>query len=274
MQDILQEIIVHKRQEVAEQQGKVSLSELQQKVYALQKEERGCRQYSMKAALANSSTGIIAEFKRRSPSKGWINEKADVASITQSYVHAGASALSVLTDSSFFGGCLEDIIQIRQSVEIPILRKDFIVDEYQLFEARAVGANAILLIASVLTVEECKRLAEKAHELQLEVLLEIHHEGELNHINSSIDMLGVNNRNLGTFVTSISNSIQLIDKLPKELLLISESGISEPETIKQLRGLGFRGFLIGETFMKTEKAGETLQGFIHEINRITENKRL
>lgn len=274
MKDILQEIIAYKRQEVAAYKQVVSLAELQQNVYELQKEEGSSRQYSMKKALLNSSTGIIAEFKRRSPSKGWINENADVVSITQAYVNAGASALSVLTDSKFFGGCLEDIMDIRNSIELPILRKDFIVDEYQLYEARAVGANAILLIASVLTVEECKQFAEKAHELQLEVLLEIHHEGELNHINSSIDMLGVNNRNLGTFVTSISNSIQLVDKLPKEQLLISESGISEPASISQLRELGYRGFLIGETFMKTEKVGDTLQEFISEINRIGETKRL
>lgn len=274
MKDILQEIIAYKRQEVAAYKQVVSLAELQQNVYELQKEEGSSRQYSMKKALLNSSTGIIAEFKRRSPSKGWINENADVVSITQAYVNAGASALSVLTDSKFFGGCLEDIMDIRNSIELPILRKDFIVDEYQLYESRAVGANAILLIASVLTVEECKQFAEKAHELQLEVLLEIHHEGELNHINSSIDMLGVNNRNLGTFVTSISNSIQLVDKLPKEQLLISESGISEPASISQLRELGYRGFLIGETFMKTEKVGDTLQEFISEINRIGETKRL
>ena len=183
------------------------------------------------------------------------------------YEAAGASALSILTDEKYFGGSLKDIRSARPHVQLPILRKDFIIDEYQLYQARIVGADAILLIAAALKKEQCKALALKAHELELEVLLEIHNEQELEYIDENIDMVGVNNRNLGSFHTEVENSFRLAEKLPEEMLRISESGISSPETVKQLRAAGFRGFLIGENFMKTPAPGEALKEFITQLEK-------
>lgn len=217
---------------------------------------------SMRACLSASPSGIIAEFKRRSPSKGWIKENAQADIIPPAYEAAGASALSILTDEKFFGGNLKDIRTVRSKVQLPILRKDFIIDEYQLYQARIVGADAILLIAAALRKEQCRMLAAKAHELGLEVLLEIHSEQELEYIEDNIDMVGVNNRNLGTFHTDVENSFRLAEKLPKEILLVSESGISSPQTVRQLRAAGFRGFLIGENFMKAPQPGDALKEFI------------
>lgn len=217
---------------------------------------------SMRACLSASPSGIIAEFKRRSPSKGWIKENAQADIIPPAYEAAGASALSILTDEKFFGGNLKDIRTVRSKVQLPILRKDFIIDEYQLYQARIVGADAILLIAAALRKEQCRMLAAKAHELGLEVLLEIHSEQELEYIEDNIDMVGVNNRNLGTFHTDVENSFRLAEKLPKEMLLVSESGISSPQTVRQLRAAGFRGFLIGENFMKAPQPGDALKEFI------------
>jgi len=265
MQDILQEIIAHKRTEVAAQK-KLVPSELldQQLVQVMQRPTR-----SMREALSSSPTGIIAEFKRRSPSKGWIFPDAKVEEVVPAYEQAGASACSILTDSQFFGGSLEDLIAARKLVSLPLLRKEFIIDPYQLAEARIAGADAILLIAAVLTPEECFALAEAAHALQLEVLLEIHSESELGHLNACIDMLGINNRNLGTFHTTLNHSYHLAAKMREadnDLLLVSESGISEPSTVSELREKGFRGFLIGETFMRGGTPGETLSTFIKGIN--------
>ena len=219
----------------------------------------------MKQALASSKSGVIAEFKRRSPSKGWIKQDARPEEIVLSYATAGASALSILTDEKFFGGSLKDIRIARPLVEIPILRKDFIIDEYQLYQAKIVGADAVLLIAAALEQERCNELTEKAHSLGLEVLLEIHSPEELSYINEKIDMVGINNRNLGTFFTDVENSFRLAGQLPQDAVLVSESGISDPEIVKRLRTAGFRGFLIGETFMKTEQPGETLQNFLQAI---------
>jgi len=182
------------------------------------------------------------------------------------YIAAGASALSILTDEKFFGGSLKDIRTARPLVNIPILRKDFIIDEYQLFQAKIVGADAILLIAAALEADQCHALAAKAHELGLEVLLEIHTAEELPFINKEIDMIGINNRNLGTFFTDVENSFRLAGQLPQDALLVSESGISDPETVKRLRKAGFRGFLIGETFMKTQQPGQKLKEFINDLN--------
>ena len=182
------------------------------------------------------------------------------------YIAAGASALSILTDEKFFGGSLKDIRTARPLVNIPILRKDFIIDEYQLFQAKIVGADAILLIAAALEADQCHALAAKAHELGLEVLLEIHTAEELPFINKEIDMVGINNRNLGTFFTDVENSFRLAGQLPQDALLVSESGISDPETVKRLRKAGFRGFLIGETFMKTQQPGQQLKEFINDLN--------
>ena len=269
MKDILSEIIAHKQTEIELQKQTVSPEQLQEQAGVIIRENAAHRR-SMKQALAASSTGIISEFKRRSPSKGWINEAAQAEEIPASYEAAGAAALSILTDEKFFGGTLRDIRTARPLVRIPILRKDFIIDEYQLLQACIVGADAVLLIAACLSPEQCSTLTTQAHELGLEVLLEIHSPSELSYINKEVDMVGVNNRNLGSFVTDVENSFRIARQLreathgPAYPLLVSESGISDPETICRLRATGFRGFLIGETFMKTANPGETLKEFIQD----------
>lgn len=275
--DILSEIIAHKRTEVELQKQSVSPEQLREQVQKLMGSSSAPR-HSMRQALASSPTGIIAEFKRRSPSKGWIYETAKAEEIPAAYETAGASALSILTDEKFFGGSLQDICMARPLVGIPILRKDFIIDEYQLLQARNVGADAVLLIAACLTQEECATLTARAHILGLEVLLEIHTFSELAYINEDVDMVGVNNRNLGTFVTDVENSFHIAEELrqilattqdssdsPSLPLLVSESGISHPETICRLRTAGFRGFLIGETFMKTHRPEDALKDFISPL---------
>ena len=262
MKDILEEIIAHKRIETARLREIASIDDL-----CVLCRERGPG-ISMKASLEASPVGIIAEFKRRSPSKGWIKREADASVIPAAYERAGASALSILTDECFFGGSLNDIRTARPLVGLPILRKDFIIDEYQLYRAKAAGADAVLLIAACLTVGECRVLAAEARNLGLETLLEIHSERELDYIGEHIDMVGVNNRNLGTFHTDVENSFRLAERLPKDLLKVSESGISRPSVIKALREVGYRGFLIGETFMKAEHPWETLKTFTEEYGAI------
>lgn len=260
--DILEEIIAHKRIEIAAQEQNVPISFLED---SLEKNDDMAKVHSMKASLAASATGIIAEFKRRSPSKDWINRDADAKVVPASYQQAGASALSILTDEHFFGGGLRDIRAARPTVSLPILRKDFIISRYQLLQAKAAQADAVLLIAAALSKEECNALACEAHKLGLEVLLEMHHEGELDYVNEYVDMAGINNRNLGTFHTDVENSFRMAEKLPADILKVSESGISNPQTVKLLRQEGFRGFLIGETFMKTANPGNTLSTFIKEL---------
>lgn len=297
--DILSEITDHKRIEVELQKQAVSPEQLREQVRDLMENSPAPRR-SMKRALASSPAGIIAEFKRRSPSKGWIYETAKADEIPAAYEAAGASAISILTDEKFFGGSLRDIRMTRPLVDIPILRKDFIIDEYQLLQARIAGADAVLLIAACLTQEECADLTARAHALGLEVLLEIHSPRELAYISKDVDMVGVNNRNLGTFVTDVENSFRIAGQLrqtiagvrnisdarnipdaqntsdtPRNLpLLVSESGISHPETICRLRTAGFRGFLIGETFMKTPQPGDALKGFIQGIEETEAQKSL
>ena len=275
--DILSEIIAHKRTEVELQKQSVSPEQLREQVQKLM-ESSSVPRHSMRQALASSPTGIIAEFKRRSPSKGWIYETAKAEEIPAAYETAGASALSILTDEKFFGGSLRDISTARPLVDIPILRKDFIIDEYQLLQARIVGARSVFLFAACLTQKECTTLTTQAHALGLEVLLEIHNPSELPYINKEVDMLGVNNRNLGTFVTDVKNSFRIARQLQQAIgskkgasdvrnmpILVSESGISHLETIRSLRAAGFRGFLIGEAFMKTDHPGDTLKDFISPI---------
>lgn len=207
-------------------------------------------------------TGIIAEFKRKSPSKGLINGLAQVADVTQAYNAAGASALSVLTDSDFFGGSKEDLIAARRANEIPLLRKDFIIDEYQILEAKAWGADIILLIAAILSPTQINNLAMFAKELQLNVLLEVHNEKELeSSICPHLDAIGVNNRNLADFTVNVQNSFRLVGKIPDQFLKISESAISSPQTISSLKTVGFNGFLIGENFMKTNNPGLAMSEF-------------
>ena len=297
--DILSEITDHKRIEVELQKQAVSPEQLREQVRDLMENSPAPRR-SMKRALASSPAGIIAEFKRRSPSKGWIYKTAKADEIPAAYEAAGASAISILTDEKFFGGSLRDIRTARPLVDIPILRKDFIIDEYQLLQAHIAGADAVLLIAACLTQEECADLTAQAHALGLEVLLEIHSPRELAYISKDVDMVGVNNRNLGTFVTDVENSFRIAGQLrqtiagvrnisdarnvpdaqdssdpPRNLpLLVSESGISHPETICRLRTAGFRGFLIGETFMKTPQPGDALKGFIQGIEETEAQKSL
>ncbi len=261
MNDILQKIVSHKREEL----NSYDFTDIELKARAVKRPT-----ISMSQALRESSKGgLIAEFKRRSPSKGWINENADPQEIVKGYSKAGAAACSVLTNGEFFGGSIEHLRLARQVAgDMPLLRKEFIIDPRQIFEAREAGADAILLIAACLSVEECMRLAALAHDLTLEVLLEIHSEDELSHLNSCVDMLGVNNRNLGTFVTDIDNSFNLVDKIrdvDNDIVLVSESGISNATTIKRLNNVGFEGFLIGETFMKDSKPAESLTQLIEEL---------
>lgn len=262
MADILETIVANKRKEVERQKQAVSL----QTLLAMGGDRLERPTFSMRKALASSATGIIAEFKRKSPSKGWLHPGAQVQDVVPFYAEGGASACSILTDGNFFGGSLSDLQQARRLVNIPLLRKDFIIDPYQLYQARVLGADAVLLIAACLSKAECADLAATAHSLQLEVLLEVHRAEELDHVNTDIDMLGVNNRHLGTFDTDVKHSFKLIEQLKDyDPLLVSESGISQTETVKQLRAAGFRGFLIGETFMKTARPGETLRNFIQAL---------
>ena len=201
----------------------------------------------------------------------WLHEDAKVEAVVPAYETGGASACSVLTDGEFFGGTLEDLKQARRLVRLPLLRKDFVVDEYQLYQARAAGAAAVLLIAAVLSPDECRRFARTAHELELEVLLEVHTPSELSRLNGYVDMLGVNNRDLGTFHTDVENSFRMADLLRHEVgggsgpLPVSESGISDPETVVRLREAGFRGFLMGEAFMKSGDPGRALAEFIARL---------
>ena len=243
--DILQEIIATKREELERMRRKKP---------------------SLREALLQSETGIIAEFKRRSPSKGWIKEEGLASEIPLSYQQSGAAAISILTDKQYFGGHDRFIVEARQSgVTLPVLYKNFVIDELQLYEAALCGASAVLLIAACLPKEKLRALLLKAHELGLEVLLEMHGEDELDYCELEPDVYGINNRHLGSFVTDVENSFRLAERLPKDAVKVSESGISRPETIRELRQAGFRGFLIGETFMKTPDPGKTLKQFIEQI---------
>lgn len=243
--DILDQIIATKREELAAMRAKKP---------------------SLRQALIDSKTGIIAEFKRRSPSKGWIKEEGRATDIPLSYQQNGAAAISILTDKQYFGGHDRFIVEARQSgVILPVLYKNFVIDEMQLYEAALCGASAVLLIAACLTKQECGKLLQKAHELGLEVLLEMHSEEELCYCELQPDVYGINNRNLGSFVTDVENSFRLAEQLPKDAVKVSESGISKPETIRQLRQAGFQGFLIGETFMRETDPGLALKQFIEKI---------
>ena len=260
--DILEEIVANKRLEVERFKQELSEREIHRRVEAIL--DFGVA--SMSQALTTSDTGIIAEFKRRSPSKGWIKEEGRADVIPISYQENGASALSILADEKYFGGCDDFIRTARYSgVKIPVLYKNFVIDEYQLFQARLCGASAVLLIAADLSLSECKSLLNTAHQLGMEVLLEMHSNQELEYAGLEPDMCGINNRNLGSFVTDVENSFRLAELLPKDAVKVSESGISNPDTVRALRAAGFRGFLIGETFMKTPDPGRTLREFIDEI---------
>ena len=260
--DILEEIVANKRVEVEAAKLAVEPAVLHKQVEAI----LDFSVASMKNALTASDSGIIAEFKRKSPSKGWIKEEGQPDIIPLSYQKNGAAALSILTDQKYFGGCDDFIRTARHSgVNIPILYKNFVIDEYQLFQARLCGASAVLLIAADLSIAECKSLLNTAHQLGLEVLLEMHSNKELEYAGLEPDMYGINNRNLGSFVTDIENSFRLAELLPKDAVKVSESGISNPDTVKALREVGFRGFLIGENFMKAADPGSALREFIEKL---------
>ena len=237
--DILEEIVAHKRVEIDERKRFVPIQQFSGAIQQMMDEGKPA---SMSKALMSSDTGVIL------------------------YQANGASALSILTDTQYFGGYDEYIQQARQAgVTIPILYKNFIIDEYQLFQARYCGASAVLLIAACLTKDECKHLQHLAHELGLETLLEMHNDRDFDYATLEPDMYGINNRNLGTFVTDVNNSFRLAERLPKGACLVSESGISHPGTVKELRDAGFKGFLIGERFMREKDPGITLKQFIGEL---------
>ena len=213
-----------------------------------------------------AKSGIIAEFKRKSPSKGLINGEADVLEVTKSYENFGASGISVLTDSDFFGGSVQDVLTIRNEIKIPLLRKDFMIDEYQFYEAKSIGADVVLLIAACLSPSQVKDFTSLSHELGMEVLLEIHTESELTHFNKDIDLVGINNRNLKDFKVDLQHSVHLKNFLPKETLSLAESGIYSVEDFRFLKEKGFDGFLMGEYFMKNQNPGKAFEEFVNNLS--------
>jgi len=215
--------------------------------------------------LNPTGTGIIAEFKRMSPSKGVINSNAHIGEVTVGYVHAGASGLSILTDKKFFGGSCDDLILARELNLIPVLRKDFIIDELQVVESKAAGADAILLIAAALGREQVFKLSALSHSLGMEVLLELHSPGELEMANEHVNIIGINNRDLKTFSVNINVSVEMADRIPVQFLKISESGISSPTIVRELRKAGYNGFLMGEFFMSRENPVSAFSDFVKEI---------
>ncbi len=258
--NILDRIILDKRREVVLKKSIIPISQLENSVLFERKT------ISLANNLRNSDSGIIAEHKRRSPSKPNINNNFTVEEVVKGYENAGVCGISVLTDGKYFGGSLDDLLLARASVNTPLLRKEFIVDEYQILEAKAHGADLILLIAAVLTREEIRHLSEFAKALNLEVLLEVHNLEELQKsIMPSLDMIGVNNRNLKTFEVSLDFSKQLANEIPDDFVKVSESGISSIEAINELKPFGYKGFLIGENFMKTDNAGLAAKEFIKNL---------
>ncbi|WP_179320843.1 indole-3-glycerol phosphate synthase TrpC [Winogradskyella helgolandensis] len=258
--NILDKIVIDKRKEVNLKKELIPIQAYEQLPYF------GMKTRSLSAKLRASNTGIIAEFKRKSPSKSIINDTALVEDVAIGYENAGVCGMSILTDEIYFGGSMDDLMMAREHCELPLLRKEFIIDEYQIIEAKAIGADAILLIAAILTKAEIKQFSELAKSLNLDVLLEVHNEDELHKsIMPSLDMLGVNNRNLKTFEVSLEISKQLSTLIPNDFVKISESGISSVEAIKELQPYGYKGFLIGENFMKTDNPGASATQFIKDL---------
>lgn len=259
--NILETIIAQKQKEVDEKKAILSVDFLK---FMFTDFDRECN--SLKHALnSGNDYGIIAEFKRKSPSKGWINKDIFIVDVIPYYQMNGATGISVLTDKKFFGGEIEELFTTKTIIEIPLLRKDFIIDEFQLYESKGYGADVILLIAACLSKQQIKELAKKAKELQLEVLLEIHSKQEIEWICDEVDIIGINNRNLETFKTDINTSIDLIKYLPSDKPIISESGINDIEIILELRAVGFKGFLIGEYFMKQTKPAVAFADFMKRL---------
>ena len=263
MKNILEEIAAYKRAEIENLKKIVSDSQIHTEVELMLTE----RVPSLKCSIMESSTGIIAEFKRRSPSKGWLNKDCSVADTVLSYQHNGASAVSILTDRHFFCGEDSYICEaVSGGLTIPVLYKNFILDEYQLFQARKSGASAVLLIAALLDRLSCGSFVSVAHELGMEAILELHDESELDYIEINPDICGVNNRNLFTFVTDVDCSFLLSEKLPADICKISESGISDPRILLDLKKCGYNGFLIGESFMRSKEPGMELKKFIENLD--------
>ena len=258
--NILETIIEKKKKEIAEKKEIMDIDFLK-----FMNDDFDKKGLSLKEKLLNGEANVIAEFKRKSPSKGWMNERIHISDVIPEYEAHGAAAISVLTDNEFFGGDIEELKIARVEVDIPLLRKDFMIDEFQLYEAKSYGADLILLIAACLTKEQVKQLAQKAKELQLEVLLEIHSRKEIEFICDEVDIIGINNRNLETFVTDVKTSMHLIEFMPVDKPVISESGITDVDTISVLHGLGFKGFLIGETFMKAQKPAIAFAEFMQQL---------
>lgn len=257
--NILEQIVQHKRKEVEERKKEFDLKSLEKERLFRRKT------YSLKQFITDpTKTGIIAEYKRRSPSKGIINDRDSVESVTRMYAAFGAAGVSVLTDHNFFGGSLDDLLAARDN-DLPLLRKDFMIDEYQIVEAKAFGADVILLIAACLSAEEVKQLARAAKKLELEVLLELHDESELGHICSEVDLVGVNNRNLKNFQVDLEHSIRMAEKIGNDFIKIAESGINDVKNIRYLKEHGFKGFLIGEYFMKQEDPGKAFKEFTYSL---------
>ncbi|MCA4896026.1 MAG: indole-3-glycerol phosphate synthase TrpC [Cytophagales bacterium] len=263
--NILDKIIAHKHKEVAERKSLYPVKLLEQSIF-FSSPTVSLKKYVQR----KDKSGIIAEIKRKSPSKGTINSNVSIERTSIGYMQAGASALSILTDKEFFGGSSDDLTMARKFNFCPILRKDFIVDEYQIVEAKSIGADAILLIAAALPVKRLNELALFAKSLGLEILMEVHTAEELtsNH-EAEVDLVGVNNRDLKTFVVSLEISKKLAPFMPKEKVLISESGIDSPAAIVELRKHGYEGFLMGETFMKHSRPEQAAKDFIEELNQLT-----
>lgn len=258
--NILDTIVARKKEEVIERKRLVGLSDLQQQFHYSR------TPISLVAGLSvPGASGIIAEFKRKSPSKGIINDLLDPVDVAKAYQHAGASAISILTDKYFFGGADLDLERAKPVLDIPVLRKEFIVDAYQVHEAKAMGADLILLIAACLTAEEVARFSTLSRSLGMEVLLELHDEDELGHVCETVDLVGINNRSLKTFDVNVERSLKMAAQLPKGKLKVAESGIDEPAQVRLFRENGYNAFLIGENFMKTNDPGLALRRFIEDI---------
>lgn len=259
---ILDNIVKDKRKEVTSRKALMPIIKLENSM--LFKRET----VSLSSKLQKSNTGIIAEHKRRSPSKSVINESLNVLDVAKGYEDAGVSGMSILTDEKYFGGSLDDLLTARSNCNLPLLRKEFIIDEYQIIEAKAYGADVILLIAAILSKNKIKQFSELAKQLHLDVLLEVHNEEELyKSIMPGIDMLGVNNRNLKTFEVNLETSKKLSQLIPNDFVKVSESGISSVHSIKELKPYGFQGFLIGENFMKTDNPGASAMQFIKDLEK-------
>lgn len=260
MKNILDEIVEQKRIEVQQKKQIKSIEDLK-----LSQHFNEPTISAKESILNKSKTGIISEFKRKSPSKGFINSQVRIEDVVNGYEKNGASVVSVLTDENYFGGSIQDLKEAKKHLTIPVLRKDFIVDEYQVYETKSIGADSILLIAECLTKEEVYNLAKLSKEIGLEILLEIHSEDQLEKVNKYIDLIGINNRNLKTFEVDTEKSKQILKLLPSELIKVAESGISDPEVVKDLKKAGFQSFLIGENFMKNENPSLAFKEFVNKI---------